>query len=110
MSVALLPGGSPGVRDALERMLEDDPEAAATLLAQHGDRDALPALRAALDRLELPSPEAAAAARLEPILELGRAIRVLGGQLAPSLRAKVELASARHGEVAGVDPTPLGAP
>jgi hypothetical protein len=96
ISLCFAPQGTAGVRDALEEMLETEPVDAAALLAQHGDRDALPALRATLDRLDFPSPDPDELTALESIINVGHAILELRGKLRPCQREKVERANARY--------------
>ena len=77
-------------------MLETEPVDAAALLAQHGDRDALPALRATLDRLDFPHSDPHELTAIESIINVGQAILELRGKLRPSQREKVERANARY--------------
>jgi hypothetical protein len=96
MSLCVAPQGTSGVRVALESLLETDPAGAASLLAEHGDRAALPALRATLDRLDFPSPDLDELTALERLTTVGHAIRALRGNLRRSQREKVDRADARY--------------
>jgi hypothetical protein len=115
MSLCLAPRGTTGIRDALEEMLETEPADAAVLLAQHGDRDAVPALRATLDRLDLPAPDLNELAAIERIINVGHAVLELRGKLRPSQREKVDAADARYDALVAsgllpVDPPPGESP
>jgi hypothetical protein len=112
ISLCFAPKGTGGVRDALEELLEAEPADAGVLLAQHGDREALPALQATLDRLDFPSSaDLDELPAIESVLEVGRAILELGGKLGSGQREKVERANARYGALIEsgllpVDPPP----
>jgi hypothetical protein len=96
ISLCFAPKGTNGVRDALEELLETEPADAAALLAQHGDHEALPALRTTLDRLDFPPFDLDELPAIESIINVGRAIIELRGKLGPCQREKVERANARY--------------
>jgi hypothetical protein len=92
-ALVLMPGRDGRVGVAFAAMLSDDPATAAMLLHVHGERRALPALRATLAGLDLPAhgPDAVAA---EQIVTVGEAILALGGRLTAAQRAKLQRARA----------------
>lgn len=100
MSLSLARPGTAGVRAALESMLASEPGDAAVLLAQHGDRGAVPALRTALDRLPALAPGPDEIAVLQRIINVGHAILELGGTLDRPRRDKLDRANARYDELA----------
>jgi hypothetical protein len=96
LSLSAVRKGATGVREALESMLATQPIEAATLLAWHRDRAAVPALLAAFDRIDLPSPGPDEGPALAALMNLGHAIRKLRGGLSPEQRRKLRRARARH--------------
>lgn len=99
MSLCVLRAGTPGVRAALESMLASEPGDAAVLLAHHGDRGAVPALRAALDRLAFPAPGPDEVSALQHIINVGHAVLELRGKLARPQREKLDRANVRYDEL-----------